>query len=261
MGEIHLHDHGDGVFRLTIERPEARNAFDEALIDEWVSRVGGLAAEAPRAVVIAGSGNAFCAGYDVRGIDPGQDPSRPHPDLRFERAIRAVRDLPCPAIAAVNGDAFGGGLDLALSCDLCVAAPGARLAMTPCRLGLVYSADGVARLMSRIGAATTRRLFLTALPVGAAELAATGAIEIVESDAAVVPRALELAARIAANAPLAVRGTRETIRAVENANAPLLADDVRALLHELRVRALQSSDLKEGLAAFAEKRPPRFEGA
>jgi enoyl-CoA hydratase/carnithine racemase len=261
MGEIHIHERDGAVFLITIDRPGSRNAFDEPLIDACVERLAELTSRSPRAAVITGAGDAFCAGYDVRGIDPDQDPRLPLPDARFERIIRAVVALPCPVVAAVNGDAFGGGLDLALSCDLCVAAPGARLAMTPCRLGLVYSADGVARLMSRIGAATTRRLFLTALPVGAAELAATGAIEIVESDAAVVPRALELAARIAANAPLAVRGTRETIRAVENANAPLLADDVRALLHELRVRALQSSDLKEGLAAFAEKRPPRFEGA
>jgi len=162
--------------------------------------------------------------------------------------------------AAVTGDAFGGGLDLALACDLCVAPPGARLAMTPCRIGLVYSAEGVARLMSRIGAAMTRRLFLTALPVGAAQLAAIGAVEIVESDDAVVPRALELAERIASNAPLAVHGVRRTIDEVEGAVARSLSAEARALLDDLRARALQSDDLKEGLAAFAEKRPPRFAG-
>jgi len=261
MGEIHLHDHGDGVFRLTVERPEARNAFDEALIDLWVSRVAGLAAESPRAVVITGSGNAFCAGYDVRGIDPGQDPALPHPDVRFERVIRAVRDLPCPAIAAVNGDAFGGGLDLALACDLCVAAPGTKLAMTPCRLGLVYSAEGVARLIAKLGGPLTRRMLLTASPIDVAEMAKAGALEIVEERDALLPAALELAARIASNAPLAVRGTRETISAVERSLASGLTDDARALLHELRIRALQSDDLKEGLAAFRDKRPPRFEGA
>jgi enoyl-CoA hydratase/carnithine racemase len=260
MGEIRIRDHGGGVCGVTIDRPEARNAFDEALIDLWVARLDGLAADSPRAVVITGAGDAFCAGYDVRGIDPDQDPSRPHPDARFERVIRAVRDLPCPAIAAVNGDAFGGGLDLALACDLCAAAPGAKLAMTPCRIGLVYSADGAARLAARIGAAATRRLFLTALPVGAAELAATGAIEVVESDEAVVPRALELAARIASNAPLAVQGTRRTIDTVEAAVARSLSAEARGLLDELRIRALRSEDLKEGLAAFREKRPPRFRG-
>ena len=261
MGTIRVSEHDDCVFLVTIDRPGFRNAFDDRLIDAWVARLGELAAGSPHAAVITGAGDAFCAGYDVRGIDPGQDPSQPLPDTRFERAIRAIEALPCPTIAMVNGDAFGGGVDLALSCDLCLAAPGVKLAMTPCRLGLVYSAEGVARLIAKLGGPLTRRMLLTASPIDVAEMAKAGALEIVEERDALLPAALELAARIASNAPLAVRGTRETISAVERSLASGLTDDARALLHELRIRALQSDDLKEGLAAFRDKRPPRFEGA
>ncbi|MCK9463447.1 MAG: enoyl-CoA hydratase-related protein [Proteobacteria bacterium] len=260
MGTIRIETRGDDVFLITIDRADRRNAFDEPLLDEWVARLAEIAPRAPRAVVITGAGDAFSAGYDVRGIDPAQDPRLPLPDARFERAIRAVLDLPCPAVAAVNGDAFGGGLDLALACDLCLVAPDAKLAMTPCRLGLVYSADGVARLVSRLGAALARRMFLTALPIDAAEAARAGAVEIVEPKDALLPRALGIASRIASNAPLAVRGTRTTVEAVEGAIARSLSTETRALLRDLRILALQSDDLKEGLAAFAEKRPPRFRG-
>jgi enoyl-CoA hydratase len=260
MGAIHIADHDDGVFRITIDRADRRNAFDERLIELWVARLGELAARSPRTVVLTGVGDVFCAGYDINGIDPAQDPALPLPDTRFERVVRAVSELPCPVVAAVNGDAFGGGLDLALACDLCVAAPNAKLGMTPCRLGLVYSAEGVARLVSRLGAPLTRRLFLTALPIDAAEAATTGAMEIVDGMDALLPRALELASRIASNAPLAVRGTRATIAAVEGALARALPDETRDLLRDMRILAFQSDDLTEGLAAFAQKRPPKFGG-
>jgi methylmalonyl-CoA decarboxylase len=174
--------------------------------------------------------------------------------------ILALDDLPCPTVAAVNGDAFGGGTDLALSCDLCVAAPDARFAMTPCRIGLVYSTSGVARLAARLGSPLTRKLLLTALPLDAAELERSGVLERVASRTAVGPRALELAARIASNAPLAVQGTRATLAALEAARAASLTGEAQQVLRELRRRALASADLREGLAALFEKRPPRFAG-
>ena len=260
MDAIRISEHGSGVFLITIDRGGARNAFDEPLIEQWVERLAALAVSCPRAVVITGAGDVFCAGYDIRGIDPGQDPDLPLPDTRFERVIRAAVELPCPTLAAVNGDAFGGGLDLALACDLCVASPGAKLAMTPCRLGLVYSAQGVARLLSKLGAPLTCRLFLTALPIDADDAAKIGAVEIVETREALLPRALELAGQIATNAPLAVSGTRRTIQAVERAKAAALTDDDVDLLEILRTRALETAELTEGLAAFAQKSPPLIKG-
>jgi enoyl-CoA hydratase len=260
MGTIRVAEHDNAVFLITVERPGSRNAFDDRLVESWVARLAELAAGSPRAAVITGAGDAFCAGYDVRGIDPDQDPDLPLPDARFERVIRAVEALPCPSIAALNGDAFGGGLDLAMACDLRVVAPAAKLAMTPCRLGLSYSADGVARFVAKLGAPLARRLFLTALPIDAAEAHRLGIAELAGSAEALLPRALELAARVASNAPLAVRGTRATIAALEASIARSLTEETRALLEEMRRRAFRSGDLKEGLAAMSEKRAPRFRG-
>ncbi len=260
MSEIRVSRHDDAVFCVTIDRREAKNAFDEALIDLFAARLAEIAARAPRAVVLTGAGDVFSAGYDVNGIDPGQADGLPLPDVRFERVIRALEALPCPVVAALPGDAFGGGLDLALACDLRLAVRSARLAMTPCRLGLVYSPRGISSLLQKLGPTLARRLLFTAAPIPAIEAAAFGVLEVVEPPEALLERALALAARIARNAPLAVRGTREAIRALERAAAESLPTEALARIDALRHEAFRSDDLKEGLAAFAEKRPPVFSG-
>lgn len=260
MSDVVVTGREGSVFLVAIDRPEAKNAFDRALVERFVARLAGIAAAAPRAVVITGAGDAFSAGFDVNGIDPDQGAGEPLPDARFEPVVRAVEALPCPSVAAVNGDAFGGGLDLALACDLRLAAPGARLAMTPCRLGLVYSPSGIARLLWKLGPTAARRLLFTAQPIGAAEAAALGAVEVVDPPGELLPAALALAARIAQNAPLAVAGTRRTILALEEAAVRSLSDEARALIDAARSGAFRSADLREGRAAFLAKRPPLFSG-
>jgi enoyl-CoA hydratase len=260
MPEIRVTPHDGSVVLVTIDRPEARNAFDEPLIDLFAARLGEVAALSPRAVVLTGVGEVFSAGYDVNEIDPAQADGEALPDVRFERVTRAVEALPCPVIAALNGDAFGGGLDLALACDLRLAVPTARLAMTPCRLGLVYSPIGIARFVAKLGPTLARRMYYTAAPIAVVEAAALGIAEIAEPREALLPAALALAAQIARNAPLAVRGTREAILALERAPVAALTEDERARIEALRRGAFRSDDLKEGLAAFSQKRTPRFSG-
>jgi enoyl-CoA hydratase/carnithine racemase len=261
MSAVRVSIHADAVFLVAIERPEAKNAFDAELIDLFVESLGEVAALSPRAVVITGTGDVFSAGYDIHDIDPSASEGAPLPDVLFERVIRAVEEMPCPVVAALNGHAFGGGLDLALACDLRLAVKTAKLAMTPCRLGLVYSPSGISRFMSKLGGTLTRRLFFTARPMTAAEAQALGLIEVVPKPLELLPAALELAGKIARNAPLAVRGTRETILALERSAALSLSGETRAVIEEHRQRAFRSHDLKEGLAAFAEKRKPHFSGS
>jgi enoyl-CoA hydratase/carnithine racemase len=160
-------------------------------------------------------------------------------------------------VAALNGHAIGGGLELALACDLRVAADGARLGMPPARLGLVYSYTGLRRFLDAIGGARTRELFLTARLVDAREALGWGLVnEVVERDE-LAERGVALAAEVAALSPLSVRGNKRVLN--ELLAAPL-APEVMAQLDELREASFRSADFAEGVRAFAEKRAPRWRG-
>jgi enoyl-CoA hydratase/carnithine racemase len=159
-----------------------------------------------------------------------------------------------PVVAALGGHAFGGGLELAVACDLRVCAPSARLGMPPARLGVVYSHTGLRRFVDAIGSARTRELFLTARPVGAAEALAWGLVNEVVEDAA--GRAVELASEIAALSPLSLRGTKRVLDALSAPLDPAL----EAELHALRDEAFRSADFAEGVRAFIEKRAPDWRG-
>jgi enoyl-CoA hydratase/carnithine racemase len=158
-------------------------------------------------------------------------------------------------VAALNGHAIGGGLELALSCDLRIAAPGARLGMPPGRLGLVYSHTGVRRFLDAIGAARTRELFLTAKLIDAPTAEAWGLVNEVAAD--VPARGLELAVQVASLAPLSQRGNKRVLRELLAAS---LDERVLRELHTLREGAFRSEDFAEGVRAFAEKRDPVWRG-
>jgi len=250
--------HGD-IARITIAREPHRNALDDAAVAALARAFEGLAGVAGlRAAVLTGAGErSFCAGYDLGCIDPTQNPSGDLPDDRFARATRAVLDSPVPVIAALRGGAWGGGLDLAVACDLRIAHPDLHIAMTPCRLGLVYRQQGLQRFVARIGPQATRRLFLLAEPIGATEALRLSIVDALD------PNPLELAmawARaIARNAPLAVAGVRDTLAALEI--DPGLADpNTRQRLEAQRRAAFTSSDLIRGLEAARQRRTPSFDG-
>jgi len=254
-----LADWEDRVCILTLNRPERRNALDDLAIDAFESAAARIASQNPAVVIVRGAGEAgFCAGYDIAGIDPDVGGDRPLPDERFARAIRALEGIGCPAIAAMSGDAFGGGLDLAAACDLRVAAPEIRLAMTPARLGLVYNLEGVARIASRLGPSVARRLFLLALPITGEEAHRLGAVDFLVERDRVLATARELASVIRQNAPLAVRGNLAMLRAALGPTA--VGSSQLHELDEWRLEAWRSQDLREALVAFADKRDPVFQG-
>lgn len=240
--------------------PAARNLLTVPLLEAVPPALADAEARGARVAVLRGRGEFFSAGYDIAQIPPelfATDPGvvEDHP---FERCMRAVAECPLPTIAAVNGHAIGGALELAVSCDLRLARAGARFGITAARLGLVYPHAGVEKLVRLIGPANARRLLFTGNLVDAEEAERLGLVNQVVAAAEFDAAVEELALRIASSAPLAVRGMKQVLRRLESGR-PLSAADVRGLL-ELRARSYRSEDFREGRAAFAAKREPRFRG-
>ena len=257
-GKLRLDEPAPHVARLTIDNPAKRNALDHAILDAIASTVPELDA---RCLLITAAGPVFSAGYDIGGLPKDEFAHRAeslvaHP---FHDAIEALDAFPFPSVAALNGHAIGGGLELALSCDLRLASEDAKVGMPPARLGLVYSHTGLRKFVDAIGAARTRELFFTARNVGAEEALRWGLVgEVLPADE-VAARGVELAAEIAANAPLSLVGNKRVIRALLDAEGAL-DPEVEEELVALRDACFGSEDFYEGVRAFAEKRAPRWQG-
>lgn len=249
MGSVAVDRPADGVARVTIDNAAKRNALDAEILEGLARELPGLDA---RCVIVTGAGGAFSAGYDIGSLTPERLADvLIHP---FEAAIAAVDAVPVPVIAAMGGHAFGGGLELALACDLRVCAPAAKAGMPPARLGVVYSHTGLRRFVDAIGSARTRELFFTARPVGADEALAWGLVNEVADDAEA--RSVELARSIAELAPMAQRGNKRVLGAL----VPPLDPALDAELEALRRAAFASEDFAEGVRAFVEKRAPHWHG-
>ena len=255
-GALKVDEPAPGVARLTISNPEKRGALDRALLDELVAALARLDA---RCVLLTGEGRAFCAGYDIEelmaeGYDDGVEAAHP-----FPAALAAIEAYPYPVVAALNGYAIGGGLELAIACDLRIAADTIALGMPPAKLGVVYAHAGLNRFLTAIGAARTRELFLTGRRIDAATAERWGLVnEVVEAEA-FEDATLTLAREIATNAPLSLRGNKAAIRALVTRAGALDAAVATALDAERRA-AFESADLREGLRAFGEKRAPEWRG-
>jgi enoyl-CoA hydratase/carnithine racemase len=257
-GKLRLDEPAPYVTRITIDNPQKRNALDHDILDAFADVLPQLEA---RCLLLTGTGKVFSAGYDI-GALPQDDFARAaeaivaHP---FTAAIEALDAYPFPVLAALNGHAIGGGLELALSCDLRVCSADARLGMPPARLGLIYSHTGLRKFIDALGAPRTRELFFTARNVGADEALRWGLVGEVLPAADVAARGVELAAEIAANAPLSLVGNKRVIRALleaEGALDPAVEEELVAL----RDACFGSEDFYEGVRAFAEKRAPRWRG-
>jgi enoyl-CoA hydratase/carnithine racemase len=177
----------------------------------------------------------------------------------FAAAIDAIEAYPYPTLAALNGHTIGGGLELALSCDLRIAADQVKLGMPPAKLGLVYSHTGLRKFIDVIGVGRTRELFLLGGRIDAPTAGLWGLVNWVVSPDELTARALEIATELASNAPLAQAGNKRVIRAILDAQATLDPDVERELV-ELRRACFASEDFREGVRAFAEKRAPRWQG-
>jgi enoyl-CoA hydratase/carnithine racemase len=246
------------VVRLTISNPAKRGALDSALLDAIESTMPELDA---RCVLITGEGSMFSAGYDITNLADeilAEHAERliGHP---FTAAIEAIDSYPYPTVAVLNGHAIGGGLELALSCDLRLAASPIALGMPPAKLGVVYSHTGIRKFIDAVGAARTRELFLVGRNIDAPTALQWGLVNSVIEPELLAEQSLEIAVEIAAGAPLANRGNKRVIRAVLDAEASLGPSAERELI-ELRRACFSSEDFREGVRAFGEKRPPQWRG-
>ncbi|HUN78966.1 MAG TPA: enoyl-CoA hydratase-related protein [Solirubrobacteraceae bacterium] len=261
-GKLLVDRPADRVARLTISNPAKRNALDQPTLDAISTVLAELAAEEEvRCVVVTGAHGMFSAGYEINDFGDGRFQEEAerlvaHP---FTSAIEALEDFPYPTLAALPGHTIGGGLELALACDLRVAADGIKLGMPPAKLGLVYSHTGLSRFIDAIGAARTRELFLLASYVDAATALMWGLVNRVVPGAELEAVALGLATEVAGHAPLSQRGNKRVIASLLRARGGLPEDLERELL-ELRRASFDSRDMREGMSAFAEKRPPRWLG-
>ena len=176
----------------------------------------------------------------------------------FHRAIEAVEQFPFPTVAAVNGHALGGGLELALSCDLRIAAAGSKLGMPPAKLGLIYSHTGLQKFIDTIGPARTRELFFVGENLDADRAEQIGLVNKVVGAGDIPAAAVHLASEIAANAPVSLRGNKQIINRL--ISFPRLSEEAEQEVIELRLSSFRTADFKEGVRAFGEKRRPKWEG-
>jgi len=258
-GELLLDRPADGVLRLTISNPGKRNALDHPILDAIAAVLEDLGDA--RAVLLTGAEGMFSSGYDIGEIPDdvfAEEAERlvAHP---FTAALEALEACEVPTVAALPGHTIGGGLELALACDLRVAADGILLGMPPAKLGLVYSHTGLRRFLEAIGAPRTRELFLTARNVDARTALDWGLVNQVVGVPDLESVALDLAQDLAANAPLSVRGNKRAIRELLAAEGQLDPETERELI-ELREASFHSEDLREGVRAFGQKRPARWKG-
>ena len=247
----------DRVATITIDRPEKRNALNGQVRAELMHALDALEPDDDvRVVVITGAGEkAFVAGADI-GEFAERTPLEQRAAMEGRRVFEVVADFPKPVIASINGYALGGGCELALACDLRIAARSARLGQPEVNLGILPGGGGTQRLPRLVGLGRAMRLALTGELIDAEEAERIGLVDTLVDDDELADRTRELAGSIARHSPVALKLIKQAIRA--SAETPLAAG--LRLERELFITAFASQDSTEGINAFLEKRDPEFEG-
>ncbi|CAN5222192.1 enoyl-CoA hydratase-related protein [soil metagenome] len=259
-GEVVIDRPADGVLRLAISNRAKRNALDHEILAGITDALTSLD-DATRCVLLTGSDGMFSSGYDIGDIAPEDFAEQAeklvaHP---FCAALAALDAVDVPTLAVLAGSAIGGGLELALSCDLRLASDHIKLGMPPAKLGLIYSHTGLRRFLDAIGEPRTRELFLLGRYIDAGTAQSWGLVNWVVERDELETTALELATQLARNSPLSMAGNKRVLRELLHAEGALDPDVEREML-SLRASSFQSQDLLEGVLAFTQKRTPSWKG-
>ncbi|MDD2818240.1 MAG: enoyl-CoA hydratase-related protein [Candidatus Nanopelagicales bacterium] len=260
MSEEVLYEVNDGIALLTLNRPQRRNSFTLSMIHRWADLlIEANTDDAVRVIVVTGAGGAFCAGIDLDVLDTIELTAKARRDFltnEVHRVARAVEASDKPIIAAVAGAAVGAGMDMALMCDIRIAAQSARFAESYVNLGLVPGDGGGYYLPRLVGTAKALELLLTGDTLTGQQAAELGIANHVVTDDALMDTTRNLAAKIAAKPPIAVRLIRHTVYESQRTD---LATALDLVANHMGV-AMLTQDHQEALAAFREKRPGNFQG-
>ena len=242
---------------VRLNRPAQHNRIEPADLGALIEIFARVERDpAIRVLVLTGTGKSFSSGYHLGDLsDRSRTPSaQDRGDSGFADMVDRLENLPCATICALNGGVYGGSTDLALACDFRIGVEGMRMFMPAARLGLHYYESGLRRYVTRLGLAAAKRLFLAAEPQDDAALLRIGFLDELVPPGELSARVDALAATLAANAPLAVSGMKRALNAIASDRLD------REALKRARALCASSEDLKEGLAAWAEKRQPAFRG-
>ena len=240
---------------IRLNRPKHLNRLQSEDLDELMKLFDRIEADpAVRVLVLTGTGRAFSAGYDLNSVADRATSAKEEQSAgsAFEVVVNRLEDLGVPTICRLNGGVYGGSTDLALACDFRIGVDTAEMFMPAARLGLHYYKSGIERYVSRLGADNARKLFLTAQKISAPEMLRIGYLTAMVSVEYLDEEVDKLAAILAGNAPLAMRGMKRAINQFARGKLDEAAADLR---HR---ESMRSDEIKEGIKAFAEKRPPRF---
>lgn len=240
------------VATITFNRPEKLNAMTPEMAEALLDAVARCNREDDiRAVIVTGTGRAFCAGSDIKALDSYATPWAFRNRGEYCDALRSIRK---PTIAAVNGHAFGGGLEMALACDIRIAVPGAKLGAPEIKLGWIGGGGMAAMLAQSAGMSNAALMLMTGEPITTDTALGWGLVSELHEGEALAARARQIADQIAANAPIAAETAKTNLQAVHS----MPFDKAVAYERDLQTICFATEDAAEGRAAFAEKRPPVF---
>jgi len=244
----------DNIATMTINKPETSNALSSMVLDELIEQFDNIS-PLVRVLIITGEGDkAFCAGADLKERQGMSDEEAFLAVSKIQNTFQKIWNFPMPTIAAINGVALGGGLELALACDIRLASPHAQFALPECSLGIIPGAGGTVRLPQVIGYSRAAEMIFSAKRIDALEAFNLGLINRVSPD--VLSEAKKLALDIAKNAPLSLRAAKKSLRSELKKNLEVQLKDEIYCYEEI----LHSADRLEGLLSFKEKRKPIFHG-
>jgi len=251
------------ICTITFNRPEKRNVLAPLMLFQLADLLKSIQEEGEiRCLVLRGAGDkAFTAGYDIAVI-----PSNMTPEMAaafkeknpLYTGLQSIIDFPYPVIAMLNGHAFGAGCDLAMTCDLRIAAENAQMGIPPAKLGLIYQPDGILRMINIVGLANAKEIFFTGRSYAAPKAKEMGLVHYVLPQDQLASFTYEMAREISENAPLSLKGMKTIFNRILQSQklGPKDAEEIEAL----RLQAFNSEDIKEGQRAFKEKRKPVFKG-